>query len=473
MALATISLRKSLASLPPEKQALFVDSLSPRQRTILSREIERDSLMDFIPAANPALVAPRHLGPLVDVLEHCIEEPCRVVVSTPPQHGKTLVSQNALVWLLAHRNPALRHAYVSYDSNRAEQISLECQQLADNIGLKYTGSRKHWATRQGGGVHATGIGGPLTGYGVNGLLLVDDACKNRAEAESAIYRERTDQWFRDVALTRTHPGASVIVIATRWHPDDLPGRLIARGWQSINLPAINEDGEALWPDARPLSWLQEKRTLVGEYTWSSLYQGRPVARGGAVFGDVHLADKLPVTGYRVAIGIDCAYTAKTHADYSCAVVLVKTPDARAKDGSITLGPIYVADVVRMQVQVPQFAARLNLLRSKYGNPRAVWYTSTTEQGLAQMFVPPVEARLAKADKFVRAQPAAAAWNAGRILVPRGAPWADAFLSEVCSFTGVHDPHDDQVDALAAAYDALMGKQPVVTQAIRTPLSELG
>ena len=268
-------------------------------------------------------------------------------------------------------------------------------------------------------------------------------------AESRLMRDRHWDWFNDVAFTRLEPGASAIVVMARWHPDDLAGRLIAQGWQELRLPALSDADEPLWPARWPAEKLHEIRAQVGEYTWSSLYQGRPRSRGGAVFSGVSLYDTAP-DGLKVAIGVDLAYSARTQADYSVAVVLGRRGDEH-----------FVMDVCRAQTRAPDFAETLKALVKAHPGAPVLWYAAGTEKGTAD-FLTSLGVRLTveppKGDKFVRAQPVAAAWNAGRVQVPRGAKWADAFVSELADFTGVNDAHDDQVDALAAAYDLLQAKK---------------
>jgi hypothetical protein len=307
------------------------------------------------------------------------------------------------------QNPRRRHAYVTYAADRSEKIGDKVRQLANRAGFHTRGNRQFWTNDQGGSLFATGIGGPLTGEPIDGLLLVDDPIKNRLEAESGVYRERNDDWLSSVALTRCHPSASKMVVQTRWHVDDLAGRLIDRGWKKIRLPAIDENGKALWPEQRPVEFL-EKYRLANAYDWASLWQGEPRAKGGAVFGDVHLYDPAQINwhGHRVALGVDCAYSVKTHANWSVALVLVELN-----------GLYYVREVQRHQVKAPQFKAVLDSLKKTYSIRKSRWYTSTTEDGTAELLE--VKPELARADKFVRAQPVAAAWNAGKVLVPRRRP----------------------------------------------------
>ncbi len=399
--------------------------------------------MEFIPAVSPGLEPPHHLAPVVEAIERAEREPVRLVISAPPQHGKSQVVLHALVWSLL-RNPRLRHAYVTYATQFARDQMYLAQAIAERAGLELaTETLDRWRTPEGGGVLATGIGGPLTGYAVDGMLIVDDYVKNRAEAESATYRERTWRWFTSTALTRVHPQGSVIVVATRWHPDDLAGRLIEGGWTHVNLPAIREDGTPLWPEVRPLEWLNDLRRKIGEYDWAALYMGQPRPKGGAVFREPHYYEPgaLPAEGYREATGVDLAYSRRTSADYSVAI------RGRYHDGKL-----YLTEVWRGQVEAREAARVL----STFPEPR-YWYTGGQERGIADLMASlgvRIHTIPAGADKFVRAQPAATAWNDGRILVPKNAPWLSPLLSELMAFTGLEDAHDDQVDALAALWDGV-------------------
>lgn len=419
---------------------------------------------------------PKHLAPFAALLERACEPgQLRAVVAAPPQHGKTEMVEHGLLWL-ALRYPGRRHGYVTYSAERAEYVSASFQRLAQIAGLDPQGRLSDVRLKGGTEIRFTSIGGSFTGFTVDGLLVIDDPFKDRADAESPTIRRKTADWFVDVARSRRHPKTSILCMATRWHPEDLSGELISRGYEYVNLKAIAEGpidsatgriandpllrypGEALFPELKPASFFEEEQQDA--YSWSSLYQGEPRGRGASVFEFPDIADpsrtydRVPDSAMqRVCIGLDFAYTAKTHADWSVAVVLA------------ALGPIcYVVNVVRLQVEPPAFRQRVALLKQMYPRAFGAAYVASTEQGGVE-FIRDSGLQIrgmsaAKAgDKFTRAIPVAAAWNSGKILLPKTAPWLDTFLSEVCSFTGVRDRNDDQVDALAAAFDPLSGPPP--------------
>lgn len=311
---------------------------------------------------------------------------------------------------------------------------------------------EEWLTPSGGGLVATGVGGPLTGKPISGVGVIDDPVKNREAAESAAVQSMTWGWYTDTFLSRLHPQASRVIIMTRWSVGDLIGRVLEEedDWIVVKLPAITELGESLWPEGRPLPFLKERRRNVGEYGWASMYMQEPRPRGGALFEQprtCQLSD-VPTTG-RFSTGIDLAYSAKTRADYTAAVTLVESG-----------ADIYVAHVERYQLSPVNRDARLHALANRFPGVRMTWHASGTEalevgdrllrEGL------PLNTVKATADKFVRAQPLSAAWNkpASRIIVPRDASWSNEFLDELVSFSGIGDKNDDMVDAAASAYAGL-------------------
>jgi predicted phage terminase large subunit-like protein len=166
-----------------------------------------------------------------------------------------------------------------------------------------------------------------------------------------------------------------------------------------------------------------------------------------VFGDCQFFDELP-EGLRLSIGLDFAYSVKASADFSASVLLGRSTDGR----------VYVLDVIHVREEPTAFRARVKSLVDRYPHATLNAYISGTESGIVAFFADGglrVNASPASADKFTRAIACAAAWNTGKVLLPRAAPWVNAFVSEVVGFTGIKDRHDDQVDALAAAFDASM------------------
>ena len=436
-------------------------------RTVATATAAPEGINEFIPRISRGYTAPRHLSALVEELERSQREPVRVVCHAPPRHAKTETVLHAIAWML-RANPKEVCGYATYGADLSYSKSRVARGLARTAGVELAGDAqgvKEWRTTAGGGLLATGVGGPFTGFGVN-KLFVDDPFKNRIDAESAVKRRNLIDWWQDVAFTRLEPGGSAFVFATRWHPDDLSGHLIRQGWKYIRLPAIDDNGAALWPERYDVNALNDRRRTVGEYTWASLFQGLPRPRGGTVFNaepKLYTADALAEIlkrpgGWRKAIGLDFAYSKKTSADHSAAVLgLGVTVEGKRLT--------YVLDCRRRQVVQPEFAKEVAALQAAHPGASAMAYVSAIEKhagggGIEAFFRglgARITANIAAGDKFTRAQPYAAGWNDGRVLLPADVDhdsWVNVFLAEHLSFTGSDDAEDDQIDAGAAMFDQL-------------------
>jgi len=185
---------------------------------------------------------------------------------------------------------------------------------------------------------------------VHNCLIIDDPVKNDEEARSQRYRDKTWEWFQSTAYTRLEPNAAVVLIMTRWHRDDLAGRLmeaerdeLSEPWTVLRMPAIAEEldplgrkpGEALWPERWPIDALRRKQTVTGAYYWGCLYQQNPGAEGGAEWPDAYFPPSIwfddwprDLTAKLISIDPSKGKDAK-HGDYSAIVEI-----ARASDGVI-------------------------------------------------------------------------------------------------------------------------------------------
>lgn len=431
-----------------------------------------EPLLEFIPRVTPRWQAPLHLKPYIDILEKAPYGNLRIVFAAPPQHGKTESTIHAFAWWVK-KFPALRHAYATYSTDRSQRVGRRALAIAQRADVPLVAANMGiWISRDEGQVLWTSVGGGMTGEAIDGVMVIDDPLKDRKEAESTTVRENHKDWWHGVVETRLHPGASVIVMATRWHQDDLSGYLVReQGFDYINLQAIAGDvrpegdlrqpGEALWEEHHPLESLIKKRN-GNPWNFASLFQGEPQPRGASLFKQPTYYSELPTEGYRILYGVDLSYTGKTHADWSvCVELLVVPPDRRRRDQKVEAKDftIYVVDVQRKQVDAPSFTLTLKAKHSTRRG-RMVSYASGTELGaiafIRQKGVPLTAVDPAGRDKFTRAQQTAELWNTGRILVPEDSerfPWVDVFVDEIAGFTGVSDVHDDQVDALVSGVDA--------------------
>ncbi len=257
-----------------------------------------------------------------------------------PTHNSQQISIDFPAWYLG-RNPNKEIITASYSADLAQDFggktrekvnSEEYQYIFPNVILREDEkSRGKWRTKQGGSYTAVGVGGPITGRGAD-ILLIDDPIKNREEAESEIYRNKIWDWFTSTAFTRLEPKGVVIVIMTRWHDDDLAGRILSHLELSercrvISFPAIatkdgkyRKQGEPLWKDKYPVEALMEIKNTIGPYDWSALYMGSPVLTENQEFKPQWIKtikeEDVEKMSCRRNLTIDTAMSKSTQADYT-------------------------------------------------------------------------------------------------------------------------------------------------------------
>lgn len=435
--------------------------------TSTQRNLVGESLPDFMLACGQQ--DPRHLAPVVDAFERAINgrERLRCVVAAPRQHGKSTLVLHAIPWSLLNF-PAIHVAYCTYGQQFSARQSRDMRKTAVAAGVKLSddfNTIAEWRTTQGGGVLATSIDGPLTGHKVK-LGVIDDPFKGRAEAESPEQRELAWAWLKGDLMPCMTPNGSIFLIASRYHEDDLSGRALRHlKWDHIRLPAIADSdddllgraiGEPLCPwgpdpdEPRDLAFLERTRDELGPYDWESLMQGNPRPASGSVFTGARLyelGDRPKIV--RWAIGMDAAFSTGTRGDRTAIVVLGLGED----------GIVYVINVQSWRAGVIEcesllagtFAAYAGVPRAAYvSGPEVGSYRALARNGIHVAMLP------AKLSKYMRAQRTAKRWNVGGVRVLRGAPWADELVRKCCAFTGEEGGADDEVDALVAGHDLLMG-----------------
>lgn len=264
-----------------------------------------------------------------------------LIVTVPPRHGKSQqCSIDFPAWYLG-RNPDKEIITASYTGELAQEFGGKTREKVYSQEYKYIfpevrlredeRARGRWRTQQGGGYTSVGAGGSITGRGAN-ILLIDDPIKNREEAESEIYREKTWDWFTSTAFTRLEPNGVAIIILTRWHMDDLAGRILAhtelaKRTKVIRFPAIAEfdeqyrfRGDALWWQRYTLSALEEIKSALGPYDWSALYQGMPILTENQEFKPQWVRKiterEVSLMNTNRYLTVDTALSKKAQADYT-------------------------------------------------------------------------------------------------------------------------------------------------------------
>ena len=315
--------------------ALSVEELRLRARAyVYAKQHERPqrehTLLEYAQHTWPGYQIRPHLEQVAAELE-AIErgDNKRLMIFMPPRFGKSeLVSIRFPAWYLC-KHPDRMVMAASYGDMLAREFGESTRDLVGSersrdlypaVRLKPDAQAAlYWKTQQGGRYLSSVIGGGITGHGAH-LFIVDDPIKNREEAESDVYRERMWRWFRGVARTRLEPGGAIVLMHTRWHEDDLAGRILRElpGWRVISIPAIDGEGNTPWPERYSLEELRAIRFDVGEREWASQYQQRPAPDEGAIFKwwPTYKVTPRPDAIQELLMPIDTAYTDTSGSDYT-------------------------------------------------------------------------------------------------------------------------------------------------------------
>jgi predicted phage terminase large subunit-like protein len=256
----------------------------------------RKSLLSFTEYTNPLYRGANHHRLIADKLE-AVErgEIDRLMIFMPPRHGKSeLASKRFPAWCLG-RDPRRQIIAASYNSDLANDFGRnvrnivadpEFGQVFPKVALAADSqAANRMNTNHGGAYVAAGVGTAVTGRGAD-IALIDDPFKDREEADSERRRDVVWDWYRSTLYTRLMPGGAIVLIQTRWHEDDLAGRLIeneGNQWEVLDLPAINQAGDALWPEWYDVTALNRIKASIGPREWSALYQQKPQPDEGTFF----------------------------------------------------------------------------------------------------------------------------------------------------------------------------------------------
>ena len=451
--------------------AVMAAPLALRARAALELRRRRTAPLSF--ADHLALTAPHlcwdwpYMRAMIAGLDAITEGTVdRDATFLPPRHGKTeLRTIRYAAWRL-ERDPALRLIVAGYNQSFAERFSRRIRRLVRERRVAISADKDtaaDWETEAGGGVRAVGVGSGVTGHGAD-LLIVDDPVKSREEAESPTYRDRSWGWWADDLMTRLEPGGAVLLTMTRWHWDDLAGRVLggpdAAHWPTLTLPALAEEGdplgrtigEALCPDRYPVDALHRIREGMTEYSWSALYQQRPTPRTGNLFP----RDKVwpPVEphevpeGTRWCRGWDKAGT-QDGGKRTAGVLIGRAPNGRWFVGHVVKGQWALAERENRikQTAMEDGPATLIELEAE-GGSGGKDSAALTVQMLAGYSV---RATHPTGDKVTRADGFAAQWQHGNVALVRG-DWNRDYLDELELFPS--GKYLDQADASALAFNRL-------------------
>jgi predicted phage terminase large subunit-like protein len=408
----------------------------------------------------------------IDAMAHKVSQVAsgevkRLIITVPPRHLKSIIASVALpAWYLGH-NPSERVMCVSYSAELAKTHSSDFRRVVTDPTYQAVFPKMVLAgetdsetrTTQRGRRYTTSIQGTLTGRGGN-LIIIDDPLK-AADAVSDVSRERVIEWYRSTLVTRPDDkqAARIIVVMQRIHVDDLAGYLLANdaGFEVLNLPAVaqsantydlgggrthsREVGDLLHPAHEPADVLREIKKSMGSMLFSAQYQQAPEPAGGKIIKRkmlkyYHAVEPRPTD--RLVLSWDIALSEKEEADYSACVVLLNRGDL-----------YFVIDVIRGKFPFNELVDKVIEVKERYGRAASLvieegGISYGLIQALRDKHVNVVDYK-PKGDKQERLISQIDLFMGGSVLLPKDAPWLEAFVAELLSFPG---RHDDQVDALA-------------------------
>ncbi len=431
--------------------------------------------------------APMHIRYLEQyIIPKLLKGNARIIINIPPRHGKSeFLSKYLPIWYLINFHNT-RIILTSYGSDLAKFWSRQIKEHIALYGNKATGIKlnpKNAAINSfsilghNGGMQAVGINGALTGKGAD-LIIIDDPVKNDKEANSINIRNKLWEWYKATLYTRLEPNGSIILIMTRWHEDDLCGRIIKHNksisnnetnlsnneignWDNIILPSIAGDncplgrkiGEPLWNNRFPIEKLNELRFTLGDYWFESLYQQSPYSTKGGIFKsnefkyfkfvenqNIEVNNKIIRNeDLRKFITVDLAASSKENSDYTVLLAFALDIDNN----------IYILDILREHFDTLNHQEIIKDLYFKWKpisvGIEAVQYQNALVRSVSANGIPAIPIRPNK-DKISRALPMQAKLNSGLVYLPKYENWVNEFLSELTAFP--YGKNDDQVDCFA-------------------------
>lgn len=478
----------------------IIDLQAAQQELIRRAEHElyvrraRTSLIDFTRVTKPDYLFGwfnRELCLILDqFLEDCINKKSpRLLIKAPPRHGKSeLVSRRFIAYALG-RYPWLQIMNASYSSDLATAMNRDVQSIMDSpvyneifpntmingemakiLGDKSVKNLKKTAdfceTNEHGYMFSGGVGGAFTGFGSH-CFIIDDAIKNRAEADSETVRNKIWNWYTSTAYSRLSEGGGMIIMMTPWHSDDLTGRILdkmKRGegdeFTVFEFPAIathdetyRKEGEPLHPERYSLEKLEQIKKTVGMRDWAALYQQNPIPDGGGMFKQDWLQyyDELPNHFDKIVMSFDMTFKDTKTSDYVCGQVWIQEK-----------GSFYLVDQIRGRYdfvttlrKFVEFTRKHDYCMRKLiedkANGTAVINTLKSRMSGIIPIVP-------HESKEARASAVTTLWEAHNVFLPNPDKYqwvGREFVPELLVFPG--GKHDDQVDCMTQALNDLVSK----------------
>lgn len=457
-------------------------------RKELAREKARRSIAEFCLFTDDLYQMNWHHRLLCEYLDAFTKKEIRrLMVFMPPRHGKSELVSRKLPAFIFGRNPDASIISTSYSADLAQRMNRDVQRIMDSpaylelfpdtrlfgksirtvTGHALRNSDIFEIVGHRGSYRGAGVGGGITGMGGD-YIIIDDPIKNREEANSTAYRDRLWEWYTSTLYTRQEKNGSILITLTRWHEDDLAGRLLdlakkypgADQWEVLLLPAVAEaqrhprdprqEGDALWTWKYPLTELSKIRATVGIYDWSAMYQQRPQPAGGTIFKREWMNQtyrELPA-GATIIQSWDLPFK-NSEASAKCAGIVMARKGAQLFFVDVVNDkmdfPTSVTAIRNMTAKHPK--ARAKVVEDKANGPAIIDYLGKTVPGMIP-FNP-------KGSKEDRALSVAPYFEAGNVLFPEFAPWKADLIDDLLRFPGA--TYKDTVDATVQAILYLMNR----------------
>lgn len=457
----------------------------------MKQELSKRNLIDFVKYTMPTFQAGWFNEIIANELQQFYHDVMagrqpRLLIQAPPRSGKSeLFSRRFPAWAFG-QNPDLQMIAASYSADLSSRMNRDVQRIIDsqeyseifpktsfsqdsqasvNSGKNIRNSEIFEIANHAGAYRSAGVGGGITGMGAD-IAIIDDPVKDAKEANSQTVRDSVWDWYTTTFYTRLSPKSGILLGMTRWHEDDLAGRLIdemSKGgdqWRIVSFPAIAEqdeenrkEGDALHPERYNIEHLDKIRKAVGTQTWNALYQQRPSSKGGDIIkGKWFKRYSHKPRFSRVIIVADTAQKTKEHNDYSVLIVAGLSLD----------GGIYIIDLIRGKWEAPELESKVSDVWSKYRSMDvSCLYVEDKSSGTSliqsiqrKQNIPVVGVQV-DTDKYTRVLGIQGYVESGYVYLPENAEWVADFIDECEKFTATDShKHDDQVDTLVMAINQL-------------------
>ncbi|MGM9924748.1 MAG: phage terminase large subunit [Bacillus sp. (in: firmicutes)] len=450
----------------------------------IKKEKARRRLIDFTTYTMPEYEVNWHHERLCNALDQLVSgEIKRLMVFMPPRQGKSELGSRRFPAYVLGRDPNAQIISASYSADLASRMNRDVQRIIDSPkyhelfpdtllsnSIVKTGRRGNYLRNNDifevvdhkGVYKSSGVGGGITGMGST-FGIIDDPFKNRKEAESKRLRDTVWDWYTSTFYTRLEKDARILIILTRWHSDDLAGRLLKQAeedpgadqWTVINYPAIAEDpihesdprsiGEALWPNKYDEEALSKIKKTIGTYEWSALYQQRPSPSEGSILNRKwwRFYKLLPERLDEVIQSWDCTFKDNDDSDFVVGQVWGRLGADK-----------YLLDQVRDRMDLPGTIRALRTMSAKWPEARRKLIEDKANgPAVIQMLKHEIAGLIPvnpEGGKITRAYAASPEVEAGNVYLPDPsiAPWIHDFIEETATFP--QGSNDDMVDAWSQA-----------------------